>query len=619
MYERRLLRMFFGVAALLAVVLCRAFWVQVVSADEIIRRNDRVLRSTSIAPALRGEVLWADGTPAVRNSSRWTIRLDRRAFTAERYRCARCGEILTRSVKTVKSGTPTRSPAPAGPVAPDPLPPCAECGAPAAWERLPPPDMQALATLLQMRRDELQSKVDAAIARAELLGWKTVDLFETSRISVEQAMAIAVRSADIPGVMVRSEPWRETDPAIAKIAGRTHLAWESDVKELMNAERDAAGLHRYTYDEATRTLVGESGFERHFNDSLSGVPGLTERPMARPGEPRQKPVVVVPPVDGTPIRTTLRRDVQTVAAAIVERSSAKCATAIVLDLADGADGAVVAAVTKSDDPYSHVITPIAPGSVFKLVTALAWLESGGSPDATVDCAMTGVTVHRRRYTCTGTHPGVALLDAFGKSCNCYFMTRAEDAGAAAMADAYTRLGMDLQSSLRIGVAPRVTKMPDFSLHTALLGIGQAEALSTPMQIATAYARLATGGRRIVPYIDRDVGPAPESREVDPVIAQYADLLREGARRTVRIGTGAGVPLLAEIDAAGKSGTAEILVSRDPLTKVEKRTMNAWFVGYAPASAPRYVAVVVHERVAEHGGHLAGPHVAELLEAALRER
>jgi penicillin-binding protein 2 len=280
------------------------------------------------------------------------------------------------------------------------------------------------------------------------------------------------------------------------------------------------------------------------------------------------------------------------------------------------DGAVVAAAGRAPDPYFRPVTPLTPGSVFKLVTAFAALEAGVSPSATFSCEGTGRLANGQKYTCTHVHGTVDLAQAFEESCNGFFMTRAMDAGPRWMADAYARLGMDVMPRLGMGFSPRDGRILDFGSQTAQLGIGQAHALATPLQVATAYARLATRGRRIVPWLDRDVGPDPASRTSDPEIARHAALLLDAAHRVVvgERGTAHGVAGLLALDAAGKTGTAELDSS------LANRKRNAWFVGFAPYDAPRYVAVVVRERLPKGAGAtLAGPDVARLLEAALRER
>lgn len=594
MYERRLLRLFFAIAALLTLVLGRAFHLQVLRAGDLVRERESVLRSTAAVQPLRGEILWADGTPAVRNASRFALRVDFRAFDAQRWRCGACGHVAT-----------NRDAAPAA---------CADCAARGPWSAVPRPDLSLLARLLDVPLPELTAGLAEARGTYETYRWREVKALASWRFSAATAAAVALRAADLPGVLVAAEPCRESDPEIRAFAGRAHLAQAEDVVALCDPERAARGLHVYSRDEALRVLVGGSGLERTRDEQLRGVPGLLERkPPARRGDPPPPPEVVRPVVDGVPIRMTLVRPVQRVAQEVVDASASAGATAAAAVVLDLRDGAVVAMASRSDDAYCRPIAAIIPGSVFKLVPAVAALEAGIDPSATLDCFQKGRIRPGLDYTCTGYHPGIDLPAAFAKSCNHFFMRRAEDVGPAALLDAYRRLGFEEDVRLGIGVVPVLPRVRRFDRNTAQLGIGQAEALASPLQIATAYGRIATGGRRIVPYLDRDAGAARSAHDVDPVLARHAALLREAARRTVTEGTARNVVELTSLGiVAGKSGTAEVDV------RGRGRLHNAWFAGWAPLDAPRYVVVVVHQDVArEHGADFAGPGAARLLEAALR--
>lgn len=592
MYERRLLRLFFAIAALLVLVLGRTFQLQVLHADQVLAESSGVLRSTTVVQPRRGEILWSDGTPAVRNATRWALRIEVPTLDARRLRCGDCGEI---------SASKTEPKA------------CAECGG-ARWAAVPAVDLAALASVLDVTEADLRTELDRVRAEHEKYRWRSIEAFRETRFTPDVARALAARAADFPGVEARPEPCRDADPEIRELAGGTHVAYDTDVDALTRPERAVDGFHVHTRAEAMRTLVGHSGLEARRDEELRGVPGVLERPPVRRGAPVPEPEVVRAVVDGRPVRTTLRRDVQREAQRVVASSlaaGARGAAVVVLDLRDGA---VVALTSRSDDPYFRPVVALMPGSVFKLVPALATLASGIDPHATLDCAGRGEVRRGVPYKCTGVHPGADLWTAFGKSCNHYFMRRAEDAGAAALRDAYERLGFAEDVRLGVGVAPKRAFVRRWDVNTAQLGIGQAEALATPLQIATAYARLATGGRRVVPYLDPDVGPSPQSREFDPVLARHAPTLLEAARRTVLDGTGRNVAALVAVSAAGKSGTAEVEAGGG------RRVHNAWFAGYAPHDAPRWVVVVVHERVdREHGAEFAGPGAGSLLEVALRER
>jgi penicillin-binding protein 2 len=476
-------------------------------------------------------------------------------------------------------------------------------------------DVAALAALLGADAAMLDAEIRRAIDVASEFKWRSADLFNGTRklrIDAATAAALALRCREFPGVEIRAVPAREVDPAIASIAGATRRPWETDLDALRSVDRAAQGLHVYSQEEALVTLIGSTGMEARLDERFRGVPGVLERPPARRGEAQPEPVFLRPVQDGQPFRSTLRREVQVVANEVVQGAVDEPAAAVVLDLADGA---IVAAAGRATDPYFRPINPIIPGSVFKLVTAYAALEAGIDPAETLDCHGQGLLRNRQKYKCTHVHGPVGLVEAFEGSCNPYFMTRALDAGPQRMADAYSRLGMDELSGKELGIAAYDGRIRAFNGDLAQFGIGQSKALATPLQVATAYARLAARGRKLVPFVDRDAAPAAGAKDVDPVLAKHAQLLLEASRLVVTgaRGTAHDVPELVRLDAAGKTGTADVKISR-----TEGRN-NAWFVGFAPFAAPRYVAVVVRERVNSYGADVAGPEVARLLEAALGER
>lgn len=588
MFDRRLLRLFFVLAALLAVVAGRAFQLQVLRASDLRRKGESVLRSTTLVRPLRGEILWADGTPAVWNGSRYAVWIDTAAFDAVCHTCAACGDRAPRIPASRR---------------------CAECGA-SDWVDVAPPAAGDLAAAVGVDRGVAEKALARARDVRKRLRWRSIELFPELRLSEDVARAFALRAAEFPGITVRAQPCRVADPALATIAGRATIALDTDVAALTSPERESRGLRVLSTEEALGTLVGHTGFERRHDETLRGSPGLIEQRPARRGEKPPPPDVIREVADGRPVRTTLVRRVQEVANAVAEDSPAEESAAVVLDLADGA---VVAVAARSGGAYCPAVSALAPGSVFKLVPALAMLECGLDPAETLDCRERGRLRSGAKYVCDALHGGVALHEAFARSCNHYFAQRALDCRGPALTDAYVRLGLDLEPKLGIGIRSLAPRVADWSVHTEQLGIGQAEALASPLQIAVAYGRLATRGRKIVPYIDRDAPPGPATRETDPVIARHADRLLAAARAVVESGTASRVRGLGALDAAGKTGTAEVDTSAG-------RLHNAWFAGFAPAAAPRFVAVVVHARIAKkHGAELAGPDVARLLEAALGER
>jgi penicillin-binding protein 2 len=161
-------------------------------------------------------------------------------------------------------------------------------------------------------------------------------------------------------------------------------------------------------------------------------------------------------------------------------------------------------------------------------------------------------------------------------------------------------------------------------------VGQGAVLSTPLQLATAYATLANGGTfwqpRVVdrvfdvdgqiieeyePVAVRNVGIAPST-----IQSLLADM-----RRVTTAGTAATAFSVMGGDAyrvGGKTGTAQMGQECEgvgALRKCKNRDNTAWFAGVAPIDNPRYVVVVVVEEGGS-GGRVAAPVARHIIQHLL---
>jgi cell division protein FtsI/penicillin-binding protein 2 len=586
MFETRLARVVAVFGGVLCVLAVRAFALQAVQRDKILDEQTSRIRGRIVLSPRRGDVLWADGTPAATDAPGVSVLVDPVAFEARRLRCGECG-ATTRRRNVPKA--------------------CLECGTAKSFETLAPPDAAALAAALRMTEEEFGRRLGRAIDEHRKFPWLGVHVLADDA-GRDAALEVSRRADEFPGVTVRAFRDRVVDPVAAPVVGRTRKAFREERLRLTDPSRELEGLRVYSSAEVYAMRFGATGLERTFDGRLRGDVGEARRLPPKNGRPQQ-PEVKRPVEDGVPLKTTLRRSVQAAADEIVDDAPG-AAAAVVLDVASGA---VVAVASRSDDRLHHAVCGLRPGSVFKLVTALATLEAGVSPDDTADCARRGLLPSGRRYVCDAAHGPVDLREAFAESCNCYFETMAERVGPDAMLAACRELGLDASPRLHLpgtaaglSVTLRGLRVLDGG-ELRFLSIGQGRASASPLQIAVAYARLASGGRKVTPYLVDD--EAPGAFDVEPNLARYAPILKDGARRCVTSGTGAAVAGLAAVDAAGKSGTAD--------TNVVGSSNNAWFAAYAPASNPRFVAVVVYEKVKGHGASTVGGHVARLLAEALK--
>jgi penicillin-binding protein 2 len=156
-------------------------------------------------------------------------------------------------------------------------------------------------------------------------------------------------------------------------------------------------------------------------------------------------------------------------------------------------------------------------------------------------------------------------------------------------------------------------------ETLLAGIGQGFVLSTPMQLATMTARLASG-RAIEPQLVRSVaGMPPRVYEPLGLRPQFLDAVRRGMSAVVNEegGTGSAARLDTGETVAGKTGTSQVSrlsAERQGELPWEQRD-HALFVAYVPTDKPRYALSVIVEH-GGGGGATAAPIAKDLLVAVL---
>ncbi len=267
-----------------------------------------------------------------------------------------------------------------------------------------------------------------------------------------------------------------------------------------------------------------------------------------------------------------------------------------------------------------------PGSTFKMVVALAGLEANViSPGERVPCNGY-VELGDARFHCWKKegHGGVDLRAGIKHSCDCYFYEVAKRLGidrVAAMANRFclgVETGIELQGA-RAGLMPtRAWKQGATGVawqlgETLIHGIGQGFIQSTPLQLATMTARIATG-RAVKPHLTRAIGGVvqrgdrPEHWPSLGVQERNLRLVREAMNAVVNEagGTANASRLPDRQLMAGKTGTTQVrrITMADRQRGVTSNANRPWdhrdhalFVAYAPYEAPAYaIAVII-----EHGG------------------
>jgi penicillin-binding protein 2 len=253
-----------------------------------------------------------------------------------------------------------------------------------------------------------------------------------------------------------------------------------------------------------------------------------------------------------------------------------------------------------------------------------------SPESTVFCpGYASIYGHVFKCNRPGGHGTVSLGRALGESCNVYFYqlgARLEIDRIAAYARKFglgSVSGVDLPSEAR-GLIPdpawkeRLFKAPWYQGETISVSIGQGQVLATPLQMVRMMAAVANGGRLVRPHIVRLIAGKPASYQTAVSMGFRPSTLvaiRRGLFMAVNSGGSAQQARIADIEVAGKTGSAQV-VSSAKLTKgIESIQPHAWFSGFAPFDTPRIVLAVLVDNGGS-GGAAAAPVAREIFEKFL---
>ncbi|MEA2632032.1 MAG: penicillin-binding protein, partial [Chloroflexota bacterium] len=217
-----------------------------------------------------------------------------------------------------------------------------------------------------------------------------------------------------------------------------------------------------------------------------------------------------------------------------------------------------------------------------------------------------------------------FLSATEVSCNIYFALTGLQTGGAALVDYATRMGFgsalpfDLPTAVSQVTGGGGTKPGGFkdAVELANAAYGQAETVVTPLQMALVASTIANDGELIQPRLvtaitgrggTRTIGPTSMGRVIPATTARTINAAMvqavEGPLGRL-FTTGAAVP---GVTTAGKSGTAQLGGTGEP---------HSWFIGFAPAEAPKVVIAVIVEQ-GGRGGEIAAPIAGDLMSLYLK--
>lgn len=243
-----------------------------------------------------------------------------------------------------------------------------------------------------------------------------------------------------------------------------------------------------------------------------------------------------------------------------------------------------------------------PGSTFKIVTAVAGMQSGKFNPGSILNTSAFINVGGTQFWehSNQGYGAIGFRDALAVSSNTFFYQVGMAAGPEAIAHWGAMMGIGTTPTLGLeggnhGLIPTPEEKvelygePWYTGDTVSMAIGQGVVQVTPLEMAVMTATIANGGNRVIPHLMMDQTASPEMQPVPTGIDPAAiAVIRQGLIATVQQGTAQGlndgsIPLTG-----GKTGTSEVL----------GQTSHSLFVGFGPAQDPQ-IAIAA---IVENGGY-----------------
>ena len=500
------------------------------------------------------------------------------------------------------------------------------------------PLVEKLAFCLESDDSSLEKKIRSNWFR----GYQPIRLKKD--VDFNTICVIAEQNEDLPGVTYQVEPTRKYLDAgwVSHVLGYVNELTKEELSEGFSQSLFRLG-----------GVIGRKGIEKQYNDILKGKDGVIFQEVTARGKilgplQERKPD---PPVGGSDIKLTIDLGVQAVAESALTGHESAAVVAL-----DPQNGEILALVSKPgldanlfsgamspaewngilENPLYPLLTrPIQatypPGSTLKLLTAAIALETKLADRNTVFSSCGGFfQFGKRAFKCWRPegHGRLNLEDAIIQSCDVYFYQLGLKVGLerwsryAQLCGFGKKTGIDLPDEAK-GLVPTVEyynkkygKGEWVKNLVINLAIGQGEILCTPLQLAVFFGGLATDGKLYKPHLLKEINnpdgriitTQPEETGSLPFSSSTLKVLQDAMIGVVNDPHGTGVlAQIPDVMVAGKTGTAQNPHGED----------HAWFVGYAPASSPQIVVVVLIENVG-HGGTFAAPVTKKIIEKYLRK-
>ncbi|EPA1554252.1 penicillin-binding protein 2 [Campylobacter lari] len=418
-----------------------------------------------------------------------------------------------------------------------------------------------------------------------------------------------------------------------------------------------ANLNDMNENEIARltSYVGRSGIERSYNEILQGQKGEKVSKVNALNKEIEELSYKKP--TSSNITLSIDLDLQEYLASIFENLAG---AAIVMDVKNGA---ILAAGSFPEYNLNPFVTGISqeewdklsndlnhpftnklinglypPGSVVKMGTALAFLDSGKVSENHKYLCDSNFELGGRKFRCWKAigHGYVNMIDAIRESCDVYFYKGALEVGIDIISSVFERIGFGAKTGVDlpnefIGTVPnRIWKkekynQPWYQGETLNTSIGQGDFLATPMQVAKFTAMIATA-KNITPHFLHSVDDNVTKVNFDNNKSVFTTfelsklpLLRRAMYEVANEDGGTTARFLrnSPITIAAKTGTAQVVgISQSEKKRIKEEDLeyflrsHAWITSYAPYEKPQYVVVVLIEH-GKSGSSTGGPILAKI--------
>ena len=411
-------------------------------------------------------------------------------------------------------------------------------------------------------------------------------------------------------------------------------------------------------EELFPLIAGRDGLEISFDANLTGTPGVVDYLFDSDGTQLNREISK-PAVPGSTVVTTLDLEMQELAEKILE-SSVKRGAFVVMNVHTGEILTMASypafdpnefspsiSQTRFDELLNDPDQPLIarafrgtypPASTFKIVTALAALESGVITEQTLLPCPTVMIIDKRPFHNWNKkgEGDMNVVTAIARSCNPFFYRAGMRAGAESLSSMGFRLGFGRKTGIELAGEQAGYMPTDSSLrekfnyglaggHLANTSIGQGTLAATPLQVCQMMAAVANGRavpqarlvKQIQNYNNRVTRNFPaQDRNLINVDQSALDTVRRGLKNVVNSSWGTGKSAGNDyVTMTGKTGTGQ-------WGKPSDKRYVAWFAGYVPFENPEYAFAVLYEGDPGEkvgGGRIAAPLAGRFFNAVYKKK